>query len=613
MTNRARVLVMMALVGLCVGTARNQLLFSLVSLSVIVWILAEWIRFRFWIDWVLPRVEFERLINDRTGDNALWAGRKIRMEVRVTSSRPIKIGMRLRDYVPEMLEIVSPDAAPGGRPSGVEQMNQWDRALSSPIKSPWFADIWDRWTLGLRSFFSDIETPAARQETLMHVGEQSASLSYTGYLPSAGRLSLPGVRLVLEDMYGLFREHRFREFPRSYRVLPGYYEAGELRPSIKRNNSLPRHGIHRLQRSGMGSELLELREYVAGDPPKSIAWKVSARRDKLLTRQYESEVPVRVHLIVDGSIPTRIGGFGLRLLDQINYIAASVAQAAVAVGDPVDCLLVDEQSCQRLPWFNGDRGMMELMKALADFSIKAPPTASAVTPYMKQMAMTVAHERYPELLDHRYNLVPFTLRSDYRRRYRLVGVLSALYDLSPSEQAACMLSDGPLAEPLQRLLFEAGMPWMAPLLPAIEEPMQQAQARMEAISRSMLRSIMHAHDNEVFVIMADLLSAAPNFESLARTVKLAIAKHHRVAFVCPTTTFLRPKVEPVLPASESVADLLLAAERTRVRDYAMQLKRDLTQLGASVSFSGEQNAVRMVIAEIDTARNGRSRMQGMRT
>ena len=613
MTNRARVLVVMALVGLCVGTARNQLLFSLVSLSVIVWILAEWIRFRFWIDWALPRVEFERLINDRTGDNALWAGRKIRMEVRVTSSRPIKIGMRLRDYVPEMLEIVSPDAAPGGRSSGVERMNQWDRALSSPVKSPWFADTWDRWTLGLRSFFSDIETPGARQEILMHVGEQSASLTYTGYLPSAGRLSMPGVRLVLEDMYGLFREHRFREFPRSYRVLPGYYESGELRPSIKRNNSLPRHGIHRLQRSGMGSELLELREYVAGDPPKSIAWKVSARRDKLLTRQYESEVPVRVHLIVDGSIPTRIGGFGLRLLDQINYVAASVAQAAVAVGDPVDCLLVDETSCQRLPWFNGDRGMMELMKALADFSIKAPPTASAVTPYMKQMAMTVAHERYPELLDHRYNLVPFTVRSDYRRRYRLVGVLSTLYDLSPREQAACMLSDGPLAEPMQRLLFEAGMPWMAPLLPAIEEPMQQAQARMEAISRSMLRSIMHAHDNEVFVIMADLLSAAPNFEALARTVKLAIAKHHRVAFVCPTTTFLRPKLEPVLPASESVADLLLAAERTRIRDYAMQLKRDLAQLGASVSFSGEQNAVRMVIAEIDTARNGRSRMQGMRT
>ncbi len=120
--------------------------------------------------------------------------------------------------------------------------------------------------------------------------------------------------------------------------------------------------------------------------------------------------------------------------------------------------------------------MLDLLKALADFSIKPPPSASAVTPYMKHLAITLAHERYPELLDSRYNLVPFTFRSDYRRRYRLVGVLSALYDFSPREHAACMLSDIPLAEPLQRFLFEAGMPWMAPLLPALHDPVQQIAA-----------------------------------------------------------------------------------------------------------------------------------------
>lgn len=613
MTNRARVLVLMALVGLCVGTIRNQMLFSLLSLSVIVWILAEWIRFRVWIQWVLPHVQFQRLVNDRAEDNVLWAGRKIQMEVRVTSPSPLRVEMRLRDYVPEMIEIVPPDAMPGTLSSTAQAMNEWSRVLASPTKIPWLANLWDKCTHRLKDFFIDAETPATRQETTLRVGMLTTSLSYVAYLPSAGRLSLPGVRLVLSDMYGLFREHRFREFTKNYRVLPGYYEAGELRPTVKRTNNLPRHGIHRLQRSGMGSELLELREYVPGDPPKSIAWKVSARRDKLLTRQYESEVPVRVHLIVDGSTPTRIGGYGLRLLDQLNYVTASVAQAAVAVGDPVDCLLVDESGCQRLPWFTGDRGMMELLKALADFSIKPPPRASAVTPYMKQIAMTIAHERYPELLDSRYNLVPFTIRGDYRRRFRLVGVLSTLYNLSPREQAACMLSDAPMAEPLQRFLSEAGMPWMAPLLPALEEPTRQSQQRMEGISRAILRSIMHAHDNEVFVILADLLSAAPNLEALARTVKLAVAKHHRVAFVCPTTTFVRPKVEPVLPSSESISDLLQAAERTRVRDCSMYLKRELAQLGASVSFSGEQNAVRMVLAEVDTARSGRSRVQGLRS
>lgn len=123
----------------------------------------------------------------------------------------------------------------------------------------------DRSLYRIKSFFTDVELPPTRQETLMRVGSESLSLTYQANLAAAGRLNMPGVRLVLEDMYGLFREHRFREFPQTYRVLPGYYESGELRPTVKRHNSLPRHGIHRLQRSGMGSELLELREYVPGD------------------------------------------------------------------------------------------------------------------------------------------------------------------------------------------------------------------------------------------------------------------------------------------------------------------------------------------------------------
>ncbi len=234
MTKRARVLVLMALLGLCIGTARNQVLFSLVSLSVIVWILAEWIRFRTWIDWTLPRVQFQRLVNDRAGDDVLWAGRKVRMEVRVTSPRPIKIEMRLRDFVPEMLEIVSPDPVPGKRPTGVDTLNDWNRAFTSPVKTPWLADLWDRWTNQIRAFFIDAETPTTRQETFMRIGTQSTSLSYTAYLPSAGRISLPGVRLVLEDMYGLFREHRFREFPRPI----AYCLA-----TTKRANCVPRSSV----------------------------------------------------------------------------------------------------------------------------------------------------------------------------------------------------------------------------------------------------------------------------------------------------------------------------------------------------------------------------------
>ncbi|MCC7635089.1 DUF58 domain-containing protein [Stenotrophomonas rhizophila] len=46
-----------------------------------------------------------------------------------------------------------------------------------------------------------------------------------------------------------------------------------------------------------GDELHQLRPYRAGDPPRSIAWKHSARRDTLLVRDYEK--PVGVDVLLD--------------------------------------------------------------------------------------------------------------------------------------------------------------------------------------------------------------------------------------------------------------------------------------------------------------------------
>ena len=92
---------------------------------------------------------------------------------------------------------------------------------------------------------------------------------------------LEGLRLRLADLQGLFYFETFVPVVVEYRVLPVLADAGG-RPAVhKRHNLLPPPGIHRHRRPGTGSELLDLREYLPGDPPKTIAWKVSARRDRL--------------------------------------------------------------------------------------------------------------------------------------------------------------------------------------------------------------------------------------------------------------------------------------------------------------------------------------------
>jgi uncharacterized protein (DUF58 family) len=450
---------------------------------------------------------------------------------------------------------------------------------------------------------------------------RSASIRfcYEGRARGIGELILPGIRVTLLDAQGFFATERFIPLKQTFRVLPAYASINESQPLVKRMNSLPQHGIHRLQRAGMGSELLELREYVPGDPPKSIAWKISARRDMLMTRQYESEVPVRVYLFVDGSVGTRIGGFGRRLIDQMSYVAGSVARSAVSAGDPVGAVLFDERGQRRVRPAGGESGFHNLLEQLTAFAVPPTPPAQRLSPALINAAMRLCGEHYPELLDPRINLVPFTFlpiapwkRRLFYRRTLLASVLADLYDLSVRQIVELVHDDRLMAEFAQRLLSDAGVSWMPPLVETRSQGFHDGMATMEMLSKAIADSVATARDNEVYVVMANLLECAANISYVLPAIKLALARHHRVIFVFPTPTFRRPQPPPDASPDMSAEELFDRAERLRNRELASRLQRELRRLGASVALSGEKEAIRMVLAESELARSGRVGFAGVR-
>ena len=604
MTARGRWMALPAMIGLFLGVLQRNPELSLLSLSVLLWLAAEWTLFCWRVRYELPRLHIERVVNGLSEPTGrLWAGRTATIVVKVTlkpgrfsvvrtptselAMRP-DVGVRttgrttptgglspvvlIHDVVPENIEVLS--------------RNHADQRLSG-----------NQFELRFRT--------------------TAVTLEYHVRVRAAGEVTLPGVRLRLQDAQGFFLAERFIHLPQTFRVLPAFAVAGDVQPLVKRTNSLPQHGIHRLQRSGLGSELLELREYVAGDPPKAIAWKVSARRDKLMTRQYESEVPVRVQLFVDGSLGTRLGGFGCRLLDQMTFVAASVARVAISVGDPVGAMLFDERETRRLPPLTGERGFYRLLDALADFSINPAVPPQSLSPRMISAAMSLAGERYPELLDNRVNQVPFTLwpmlprsRRRFREQFLLAGVLAEVFQLSAAQQVRLVHDSSYMAEHIQRFLDQSGVAWMEPV---DEEDQQIAhRARIELLSDSLVKAVSHARDNEVFVVLANLLEHASDIKQLLPAVKMALGRHHRVAFVCPSPTFRRPTTASTIHKSNSIGDLLAAAEQIQMREEVAKLHRKLRRLGATVTCSGEQEAIHLVLSEMEIARSGRIVAGGLR-
>src|SRR5690606_17416398 len=94
----------------------------------------------------------------------------------------------------------------------------------------------------------------------------------------------------------------------------------------------------------------------------------------------ESEVPVRTVLFVDGSLETRWGKAGSRLLDQQAFVAASIARSAITVRDPVGLVLFDESGQRRIDPGTGERHFHRLLRELQGFATQSPdiPAESAL-------------------------------------------------------------------------------------------------------------------------------------------------------------------------------------------------------------------------------------------
>ncbi|HEY1191422.1 MAG TPA: DUF58 domain-containing protein [Gemmata sp.] len=235
---------------------------------------------------------------------------------------------------------------------------------------------------------------------------EPADVTYTLLCPAPGVLRFEGVKVRVADLNGFFYRRVFLRDPVEFLVLPPLVSEEGRQRADKRFNTLPPPGIHRLRRPGSGDELLDLRDYRPGDPPKMIAWKTSARKDKLITKEYENDVPVRCVLFLDTSEGVRLGPPGNTLLTRLAGVSAVVAQAAAANRDLVGLTTFDDQSAQPTPPARTQTHMINVLRKLAEVSALQPGTKGVPVDQLTARAYPLAHELYPELMAKKTNTVP---------------------------------------------------------------------------------------------------------------------------------------------------------------------------------------------------------------
>jgi uncharacterized protein (DUF58 family) len=116
--------------------------------------------------------------------------------------------------------------------------------------------------------------------------------------PTRGRQQLPGVRVRTRFPFGLFVKAGRRLLDDEIIVFPA---VRPLDPARRRR--LAAAGGRSLHRRGRGHDLYNLREYRAGDDPRLIHWRSTAKAGALVVRELlaEAAVDARILLVGDGS------------------------------------------------------------------------------------------------------------------------------------------------------------------------------------------------------------------------------------------------------------------------------------------------------------------------
>ncbi len=331
-----------------------------------------------------------------------------------------------------------------------------------------------------------------------------------------------------------------------------------------------------------------------------------------MTRQYESEVPVRVTLLLDASGSARFGGYGHRLLDQLNHTAASIAKVAISVGDPVGITLTDGQNRLRMRPGTGDRAFYRILESLAEFSMQPMPCPNLLTYSQLAMAVGICEQRYPQWMEDRCNLPKWTLfplggvdRLRLRSRRKLANVLGERYCMSAESVAEMVHDDYLLTQVTWRWLNECGLAWMPPMV-TTRQTSQSMSVNGNSLARELTRAVQQAHDNELFVLLCDLLASVEAIEAIIPAIKLAVSRHHRVVMVCPSPTGVRLSQTVDAISGSSLDEVCTQADHIRLGFAAKLIQRKCKSIGAKVAFTGERNAISVVMAEAELAGSGRT-------
>lgn len=141
-------------------------------------------------------------------------------------------------------------------------------------------------------------------------------------------------------------------------------------------------GTHASPQRGSSVEFAQHRPYAPGDELRRVDWKVFARSDRLVMKEYVEETNLSLSILVDASESMGFSTLPWTKLDYSRWCAAALAHLVLAQRDTAGLVVFDEAMRTTVPPGNGTPQEVAILRTLEQATPRGPTNVGRVIQLM---------------------------------------------------------------------------------------------------------------------------------------------------------------------------------------------------------------------------------------
>ncbi|MFW9830585.1 MAG: DUF58 domain-containing protein [Candidatus Thorarchaeota archaeon] len=211
---------------------------------------------------------------------------------------------------------------------------------------------------------------------------QEIKFSYILQAPLRGKFTFGPTKFQIYDRLEFRYEEMSGENFEELVIYPSVEEVRIMESLAKKRRLGHMFGIHKTRQMSLGTDFTGIRKYEVGDEYRRIDWKASARTQKLMMRQYETERNIRMFVILDTGATMGAGRPEYSKLEAAIRAALMLAKTAMERKDHVGLLTWSTKQHTFLKPGLGDAHYQVMLNQLAQIEAGGEFDLTAAVEYL---------------------------------------------------------------------------------------------------------------------------------------------------------------------------------------------------------------------------------------